>query len=351
MKRKRLAVILLMGLALGGAWLARAPLGLWLLGRVAESRAGRDLTASLPDGLHVVLCGTGSPLPDPARAEACTLIIAGRTLLVIDAGDGAARNLGRWGVPLGRVQAVLITHLHSDHVEGLPPLALQHWVGGAATRPLRLLGPAGVEQLAAGYTMAFQADAGWRTAHHGAAIAPPGGAGMTGEVIRPGVVWNRDGVTVTAFAVNHAPVAPALGYRIDYKGRSVVISGDTAATPAMATAARGADVLVHEALQPKLLALLTNALAAKGQARTAQITRDIIDYHTTPEQAAALAQQAGVRALVLTHVVPPLPFAFLDAAFLGDAGSSYAGPISVGRDGLMISLPAGSTAITESMVN
>ena len=351
MKRWLGGGLLLLALLLGGAWAARAPLGVWLVGRIAADRAGRDLTAGLPDGLHVLLCGTGSPLPDPSRAESCTLVVAGRTLLLVDAGDGAARNLGRWGVPLGRLQAVLVTHLHSDHVEGLPGIALQRWVGGAAQTPLPLLGPPGVEQLAAGFSMALTADNGWRTAHHGPAIAPPAGAGMSGRAMAPGVVWNRDGVVVTAFLVNHTPVAPAYGYRVDYKGRSVVISGDTAASPAVVAAAKGADVLVHEALQPNLLTLLTDALAAKGQAHTAQITRDIVGYHATPEQAAESAASAGVRALVLTHIVPPMPTPLLDAAFLGDAASRFNGPISVGRDGLLISLPAGGTEISQRMVN
>ena len=346
MKRRAVFALVLAGLGLA-AWLGRAPLGTMMIERTIASRAGQDMTAGLPDGLHVVLCGTGSPLPDPTRAEACTLIIAGQTMLVFDAGDGAARNLGRWGVPLGRVQAVFLTHLHSDHVEGLPPLALQRWVGGAATTPLPLIGPPGVEQLAAGYTMAFTADAGWRTAHHGAAIAPPTGAGMSGRAVAPGLVWDQGGVKVTAIAVNHAPVAPAYGYRIDYKGRSVVISGDTAASPGLEKAARGADVLVHEALQPRLVAMMTAALAAKGRASTAKITSDIIDYHSSPEQAAAAASRASVKTLVLSHIVPPIPHPYFNAAFLGDAPGKFGGPIIVGHDGLMLSLPAGSTAIDE----
>jgi ribonuclease Z len=145
--------------------------------------------------------------------------------------------------------------------------------------------------------------------------------------------------------VNHDPVHPAVGYRFDYKGRSVVISGDTAASPSLVRAATGADLLVHEALQPKLVALLTEALAAKGQANTAQITRDILNYHSSPEVAADAARVAGVKALVLNHIVPPVPLGFAYPAFLGDAPQHYDGPITIGEDGMMWSLPAGSTAI------
>jgi ribonuclease Z len=138
-----------------------------------------------------------------------------------------------------------------------------------------------------------------------------------------------------------------LGYRLTYKGRVVVVSGDTKAMPAMAAAAKGADLLVHEALQPRLVAGITNGLERAGQPRTAQITRDILNYHTTPEQAADLARQAGVGMLVLTHIAPPLPSRLLHAAFLGDAAQRFSGPIRIAHDGLVLHLPAGSKAVDE----
>jgi ribonuclease Z len=162
----------------------------------------------------------------------------------------------------------------------------------------------------------------------------------------PVVVHDAGGVRVTAFPVNHEPVSPAVGYRFDYKGRSVVISGDTAPTPSLVAAAKGADLLVHEALQPRLVAKLTDALAAKGIANTAQITRDILNYHTSPEQAADAARSAGVRHLLLSHIVPPLPFRFAYPAFLGDAADHFDGPITIGEDGMIFTLPAGGTDIT-----
>ncbi|WP_310474501.1 MBL fold metallo-hydrolase, partial [Sandarakinorhabdus sp.] len=222
------------------------------------------------------------------------------------------------------------------------------WAGGAATTPLPLIGPPGTSDVAAGYNLMLKADAGYRIAHHGAAIVPPGGGQFAGQDMAPGVVWNRDGLVITAFAVNHAPVAPAYGYRISCKGRTVVVSGDTAATPAMAQAARGADVLVHEALQPRLVAAITRGLQNANQPRTAQITRDILNYHATPEQAATAAAQAGVQMLMLTHIVPQVPNRFFEAAFLGDAPQRFSGPIRMARDGSVLHLPAGSRAIEES---
>lgn len=330
-----------------GLWWQRAPLGEAAYTEIAGLRAGRDGLAGHSDGLTLIFCGTGTPLPDPDRAESCLLVQAGTNLLLIDAGDGGVRKLAGWGVPLGGLDAVLISHLHSDHMEGLGPALLMRWTGSAARNALPLIGPAGTARVAAGYNDMLAADATYRTGHHGEAITPTGGGVFSGRDVAPGVVWNRDGLVVTAFAVDHAPIAPAFGYRLQYKGRVVVISGDTSASPAVAAAAQNADLLVHEALQPRLVAGITQGLDRAGQPRTAQITRDILNYHTTPEQAADIAAQAKVGMLVLTHIAPPLPSRLLHAAFLGDAATRFAGPIRIAHDGLLLHLPAGSKTIED----
>lgn len=163
----------------------------------------------------------------------------------------------------------------------------------------------------------------------------------------PVLVLDDRGIRITAFRVDHGPVSPAVGYRIDYRGRSIVISGDTAKSANVARNARSADILIHDALQPALLIHLTDALAARGQRATAQITRDIVNYHASPADAADVARQAGVRRLVLTHLVPPMPSSFFYPAFLRDAADHFAGPITVGEDGMLFSLPAGTTTIEE----
>lgn len=313
-----------------------------------DARAGVDATLDLPDGLHVALCGAGSPLPDPTRAGPCNVVIAGRHVFMVDAGEGGARDMVLMRIPNARVEAVFLTHLHSDHIDGLPPAMLLRWTGANATRPLPIYGPAGTARVVAGFDAAYAIDQGFRTAHHGPTVAPPAGAGGIGRDFAlpprgdwsPVPVFAEDGLTVTAFRVDHGPVEPAVGYRFSYKGRSVVFSGDTRATPSIVRNARGADLLVHEGLQPRLVALMTNALERHRQPGLAKITRDILTYHAVPDEVAAEAQAAGVRNLVFSHTIPQLPSRLLYPAFLGDARRRFDGPIIVGEDGMVFSLPA-----------
>jgi ribonuclease Z len=334
----------------------QSAIGSALFDRAVGERVGRDSTAALPDGLHVALCGTGSPLPNPVRAGPCNVVIAGKQIFVVDIGEGGARNINLMGLPLGRISGVFLTHFHSDHIDGMGPLMLARWTAGTNTAPLPIYGPTSVEQVVAGFNAAYAIDDTYRTGHHGPSIAPPEGAGgiaMPFALPEPGqgetvVVLEKDGLKVTAIRVDHGPVKPAAGYRFDYKGRSVVISGDTVKSTALTAAAKGADLLIHEALQPKLVKMMTTSLAAKGMNNLAQITRDILNYHTTPEQAAEVAQAAGVKELVLNHIVPSIPSKFFYPAFLGDAAAHYPGPIVVGEDGMMFSLLAGNNDIVES---
>lgn len=322
--------------------------------RAVDARVGGDLTAGLPDGLHLYLCGTGSPLPDVGRAGPCATVIAGRQIYVIDIGEGASRKLALGQVPIGRVDGLLLTHFHSDHFDGLGPLMLLRWTQGTTTSPLPIHGPEGVQALVEGFNAAYATDNGYRVAHHGPQIVPAGGAGGAAMAFAvppadgsPVVMLERDGLRITAFRVNHGPVDPAVGYRFDYKGRSIVISGDTASSANVVRNARGADLLLHDALQPAMLANMTRSLAARGQGNVAQITRDIINYHATPQDAARAAKSAGVRQLVLTHLVPTMPSRIFYPAFLGNAAAQFDGPITVGEDGMLFSLLAGGEAIEQ----
>ncbi len=312
-----------------------------LSGAVQESMAG---------GLNVVLCGAGSPMPDPSRAGPCTIIQAGDQMLVIDAGSGSPRNFGPMGLAGGDVDAVFLTHFHSDHIDGLGELMLQRWAGGGHKQPLPIYGPTGVDSIVNGFNQVYAQDFGYRVAHHGEAVVPHSGAGGESRPFAPPgaegtVVYTAGGLTVTAFPVNHTPIEPAVGYRFDYQGRSVVVTGDTVPTSPLESFAKGADVLVSEGLSPELVGVITAAARKVGNERIARIMDDILDYHITPVQAAQIAQQAGVRFLLFTHIVPPLPLKPLERAFLEGVSDVYSGPVQVGRDGTWLHLPTNSDQV------
>ena len=357
MKRLLVVVAVVAALLLAAGYAFRTELATRAMRAVVAQNLQTDLLQELPDGLHVVLCGAGSPLPDPLRSGPCTAVIAGQRVYIVDAGGGTSRTLSRLRIPQASIAAVLLTHFHSDHIDGLGELLMQRWANGAATAPTPVIGPAGVEQVVQGFSLAYAADDGYRIAHHGEAIMPPAGAG---GVARPfplpegheAVTLLREGgLTITAFRVDHAPVEPAVGYRFDYAGRSVVISGDTAASDNVLRHSAGADLLVHEALAPHLVALITEGARAAGRDNLVTITEDILDYHTTPVEAAAIAAEAGVGFLLYNHIVPPLPLAPLEEAFTEGVDAVYQGRYRVGRDGTLVMLPAGGESIeTEELL-
>jgi ribonuclease Z len=327
--------------------------------RVMRTGAERALTADpigdLPDGLHVALCGAGGPMPSSTRSGPCVAVVAGRTLFVVDAGTNGARNLqGVIGWSPGRIAAVFLTHYHSDHIDGLGEMGLLRWVAGSHRDPLPLYGPEGVQDVAEGFARAYQFDVRYRVAHHGAAVVPPEGAGFAPHPFTtpaPGaalVLIERDGIRVSAFRVEHEPVVPAVGYRFDYGGRSLVVSGDTKKSESLLAQARGVDLIAHEALSPKLVGILHDAAESASNANLAKVMTDIPDYHTTPVQAGELAQAAGARHLLIHHVVPPLPVPGLEGVFLDGVSAVFSGGITLGRDGTRISLPRGSQAIDVS---
>ncbi len=314
--------------------------------RGLESAVGdamtRDDLADLPDGIHVMLCGAGSPLPDINRSGPCVAVQAGSHLYVVDAGTNGARNLGRFFVDAGRVEAVLLTHAHSDHIDGLGELGMLRWLNSGSDTPLPVHGPPVVEEVVAGFNRAYAPDVGYREAHQGGDFNPISGSGMEafpfplpeeGELRT--VLETDDGVRVSAFLVDHRPVTEAVGYRIDYGGRSVSISGDTVKSANLVEQSRGADLLVHEALDVKLTNRIADAAEAAGNHRVAKMTRDVASCHTTPVEAAESAAEAGAGHLLYYHIAPQLPNAALERIFLQGVEDVYDGEVTLGTDGTL----------------
>ncbi|MCH9642334.1 MAG: ribonuclease Z [Actinomycetia bacterium] len=244
--------------------------------------------------IEVTLLGTGSPIPDPNRAGPSTLVRAGDQTFLVDCGRGVLQRTAALGVGATSLSALLLTHLHSDHIADLGDVLITRWVSNFAPdlAPLPIIGPPGTAEVVENTLKAFNFDIGYRIAHHADLSAPPP---VEVEEVTDGVVWGRDGVQIRVAPTDHRPVAPTIGFRIEYDGSSVVLAGDTVPCPTLDNLASGAGALVHTAIRRDLIEPLPM-----------QRIRDICDYHSSVEQAAETAARAGVGILILTHYVPAI---------------------------------------------
>ena len=278
-------------------------------------------STSLASALIVLLLGTGYPRPDPNHAGPSTAVLFGEKWFVVDAGRGATLRIASTDLKYANLQAVFLTHLHSDHTAGLPDLFNTSWQFGRKTRPLALYGPQGTKQLSKALLDFFAEDIHLRRdllEKH-----PAAGATIKTHIVSDGKVVYDDGeVKVTAFAVDHKPVEHAFGYRFEAGGRVVVISGDTRPNANLIKFAKGADVLVLEAYLPEHF----------DKVDTPEVAARLKSYHTSAEEAGTIAAKAGVKTLVLTHLIP----ANAEETFRERAAKTFDGTIVVGRDLLRI---------------
>ncbi|RDH79979.1 ribonuclease Z [Mycolicibacterium moriokaense] len=244
--------------------------------------------------IEVTLLGTGSPIPDGNRAGPATLIRAGGQTFLVDCGRGVQQRMAAVGVAANTLTALLLTHLHSDHIADLGDVIITRWVStfDPAPQPLRIIGPPGTAEVVEATLKAFGHDIGYRIAHHADITGPPQ---VEVEEVTAGVVWASDGVRIRVAPTDHRPVTPTVGFRIEHADASVVLAGDTVPCAGLDELSAGAGALVHTVIRKDLISQMPQ-----------QRIRDICDYHSSVEEAAATAERAGVGILILTHYVPAI---------------------------------------------
>ncbi len=284
-----------------------AVLGLFLLSATALSASGEEL--------EVTLLGTGHPGPSMDRFGPGILVRAADQVLLFDAGRGGIQRLTQLGISYREIDALFLTHLHSDHVVGIPDLWLTGWLVSARDKPLRIYGPKGTAHLIEHLQQAFEFDVNIRLVDE---KLPPGGGKLEVKEIKGGFVYKKGGVRVTAFFVDHKPVSPALGFRIDYGERAVALSGDTRFSAGLIQAAAGVDLLVHEVADAR--EGLTTQYPSLGR---------VIAHHTTAREAGRVFDKVKPKLAVYSHIVLS---GITESELVDRTRETYSGPLVVGRD-------------------
>ena len=289
--------------------------------------------AKADSDFKVTLLGTGTPIPDPDRFGPSTLVEAGNKKLLFDAGRGVPIRVRQLGFRESKIDVVFLTHYHSDHTAGIPDIWLTGWLGNFRQEPFRLIGPVGAKSLMANLESAYALDIKIRLEDE--KLPPRGIATVVEEFEKDGVVYDKDGVKVIAFTVDHgAAIKPAVGYRIEYNGHAVVISGDTRYDQNVIKYGTGVDLLIHEVciVRPELL--------------SNPYIKRVVDHHTTPREAGQVFSLAKPKLAVYSHLVflasDKVPRATVDDIVAGTR-ETYDGPLQVGVD--LMSFEIGDTVI------
>ena len=310
--------------------------------------AGVEPFLDKDDSLKVVVCGSRSPLPSPGRAESCVLVEAGNDIYIFDLGNGSVNNLTQYQIPWPNVKAVLITHMHSDHMADLPDAHLQSWIQGR-TAPLKVFGPEGINLVTKGFELAYSADYQYRSDHHGDDMLPMSIAGFDAiQIIDNQLIPNdTPGLEILPFVVDHYPVNSAFGFKISYKGRTVVISGDTIHDGSVQKYSKDVDLLVHSAISIDIVERM------RGLAPIPQMDKillDIQDYHTTIKEAGEISRDANVKHLLIYHAIPTPRNKIMEDVFfrpLVGIFDSY----TLSDDGTRVIMPVGSDEVIIDQIN
>jgi ribonuclease Z len=273
--------------------------------------------------LKITLLGTGYPRPLMERFGPGVMVEAGKEKLLFDCGRGVTQRLYQIKVPFGDVTALFLTHLHSDHIVGIPDVYLTGWLLGRTT-PLRVWGPEGTADMMSHLQQAYQFDI--HTRRDIDEKLPGQGAAVIAKDIEQGVIYQNHNLKVTAFAVDHAPVKPAFGYRVDYAGHSVVLSGDTRYSENLISFSQGTDVLIHEVIDPE-------AYLAGDRLFSPEMKQKVLAHHTTPVQAGNVFSQVKPRLAVFYHIVP-----FDAPDLIAHTRNTYSGLLEVGEDLMTIDI-------------
>jgi ribonuclease Z len=299
-------------------------LSLCLSGAAVTLTSAQEATAVPTKDIRVTLLGTASgPRAYVDKAGISTLVEAGGERLLFDAGRGSMQRLVQAGFPMNAVTKLFLTHLHSDHIIGVPDLMLSPWAAAPERKvPLEVWGPDGTRDMMRHLEAAFGFDI--RMRRDVDESFSPDGIRMVAHDIREGKVYEKNGVTVTAFLVTHGLVKPSYGYRVDYAGRSVALSGDTSPSDNLVAICKGVDVLIHEAIDPDVL---------RGLVPDKARVDAIVARHTTPEQAAGIFNRVSPRLAVFSHSPGT-------AAIAEQTRRSYPGRVQMGEDLMVIDIGA-----------